>query len=163
MYKKKLKTFSILSNWEWKYSEREQDPAFLKLTWKIPAFEQKEMEKKAESMSLWDIYKKVKIMWELRAKRKEDNWIIEKWNMSESAIKEEIKYQCGLFMSCMPNNNEYDFAVYQLWRMLAVYTWLNWAYKYILDVLSEMEYWSKERDKDFIIKRTMKAKWQYYE
>lgn len=159
MYEKKIKTFNVLSSWEWKYSEWEQDPAFIKLTWKIPVFEQKEMERKAESMSLWDIYEKVKIMWELRDKWKEDNWIIEKWNMSEDAIKKELKFQCSLFMSCMPNNNEYDVAVYQLWRMLAAYLGLKWAYTYILDVLSEMEYGSKERSKEFIIERTLKVKW----
>jgi hypothetical protein len=117
------------------------------------------MEKKAQAMSLWDVYEKVKIMSELRAKRKENNWALEKWNLTLEQLKKEIKYQCSLFMSCMPNNNDYDGAIFQLWRMLAAYIWLNWAYKYILDVLSEMEYWSEEFTKDFIIEYTLKIKW----
>lgn len=160
MYEKQLKTCSIIeATQELKWSEREQEPAFVKLAWKIPKYEQKEMEKKAQAMSLWDVYEKVKIMSELRAKRKENNWALEKWNLTLEQLKKEIKYQCSLFMSCMPNNNDYDFAVYQLWRILAAYIWLNWAYKYILDVLSEMEYWSKERTRRFIEDYTLKVKW----
>lgn len=160
MYEKKLKTCSIIEDTqELKWSERGQEPAFVKLSWKIPKYEQKEMEKKAQAMSLWDVYEKVKIMSELRAKRKENNWALEKWNLTLEQLKKEIKYQCSLFMSCMQNNNDYDGAIFQLWRILAAYIWLNWAYKYILDVLSEMEYWSEEFTKDFIIEYTLKIKW----